>query len=144
MIPMTEDVKKAFLMEKEYQEAGNIECLAHIDGYSDFVFVNRYGQVQNQGTLNKALHRIMRDCNLAVLEKQGAESDPVLLPSFSCHILRHTFATRAVEAGLNVKALQTYMGHADISTTLQIYTTLTEEMSRREILSFQNYVQEAL
>ena len=39
---------------------------------------------------NKALQRIMRDCNSEVLEKKGVDSDPVLLPKFSCHVLRHT------------------------------------------------------
>lgn len=139
-IPMTEDVKQAFLMEQEYQKEGGIKCLAHIDGYDDFIFINRYGQVQNQATLNKALHRIMRDCNLSILDRCGADSNPVLLPNFSCHILRHTFCTRCVEAGLNVKAVQSLMGHADISTTLQIYASLTEEMKQREMAAYQDYV----
>ena len=34
---------------------------------------------------------MMRDCNDEILEKYGADSDPVLLPQFSCHILRHPY-----------------------------------------------------
>ncbi len=70
-IPMTEGVKQAFLMEKEFQEECGMKSVSHIEGYSDFVFVNRNGEVQHQGTLNKALQRIMRDCNSEVLEKKG-------------------------------------------------------------------------
>ena len=90
-IPMTEGVKQAFLMEKEFQEECGMKSVSHIEGYSDFVFVNRNGEVQHQGTLNKALQRIMRDCNSEVLEKKGVDSDPVLLPKFSCHVLRHPY-----------------------------------------------------
>lgn len=120
-IPMTEGVKQAFLMEKEFQEECGMKSVSHIEGYSDFVFVNRNGEVQHQGTLNKALQRIMRDCNSEVLEKKGVDSDPVLLPKFSCHVLRHTFATRMCESGLNVKVVQSVLGHADVTTTLDIY-----------------------
>ncbi len=81
-------------MEKEFQEECGMKSVSHIEGYSDFVFVNRNGEVQHQGTLNKALQRIMRDCNSEVLEKKGVDSDPVLLAKFSCHVLRHTFATK--------------------------------------------------
>lgn len=95
-IPMTEGVKQAFLMEREFQSQAEISSKSRVDGYDDFIFVNRYGDVQNQGNLNKALRRMMRDCNDEILEKYGADSDPVLLPQFSCHILRHTFATRLI------------------------------------------------
>jgi len=59
----------------------------------------------------------MRDCNSEVLEKKGVDSDPVLLPKFSCHVLRHTFATRMCESGLNVKVVQSVL--ADHSATSQ-------------------------
>lgn len=90
-IPMTEGVKQAFLMEREFQSQAEISSKSRVDGYDDFIFVNRYGDVQNQGNLNKALRRMMRDCNDEILEKYGVDSDPVLLPQFSCHILRHPY-----------------------------------------------------
>lgn len=140
-IPMTEAVKAAFLAEKQYQEEAGIESVSHIDGYRDFIFVNRYGEVQNQGTLNKAIKRIIRDCNLAVLEKHTGKKEPVLLPNFSCHVLRHTFATRACESGINLKAVQSILGHADISTTLNIYVSATADMKKREISAFSEYME---
>ena len=139
-IPMTEGVKQAFLMEKEFREECGMKSVSHIEGYSDFVFVNRNGEVQHQGTLNKALQRIMRDCNSEVLEKKGVDSDPVLLPKFSCHVLRHTFATRMCESGLNVKVVQSVLGHADVTTTLDIYVTVTNDLKKREITAFETYL----
>ena len=56
-------VKEAFLLEKKNQEDAGIICKATVDCYTDFIFINRFGYVQQQGTLNKATRRIIRDCN---------------------------------------------------------------------------------
>ena len=48
-------------MEKERQELLDLHCTATIDGYTDFIFINRFGNQQHQGTLNKAIRRIIRD-----------------------------------------------------------------------------------
>lgn len=129
-VPMLEFVKQAFIEERKYQMANGIRCSVKIDGYTDFIFVNRFGAAQHQGTLNKALRRIIRDCNDEVLERN--EENPVLLPRFSCHSLRHTFTTRMCEAGVNIKVIQDALGHADISTTLNIYADVTKELKKKE------------
>lgn len=129
-VPMLEFVKQAFIEERKYQMANGIWCSVKIDGYTDFIFVNRFGAAQHQGTLNKALRRIIRDCNDEVLERN--EENPVLLPRFSCHTLRHTFTTRMCEAGVNIKVIQDALGHSDISTTLNIYADVTKELKKKE------------
>lgn len=141
-IPMIESVKEAFLMEKANQEKSGIKCSAVIDGYSDFIFVNRNGKTQHQGTLNKAIRRIIRDCNDEVLLND--ENATVLLPHFSCHSLRHTFSTRMCEAGINVKVIQDTLGHQDISTTMNIYTDATKEMKKQEFESLDNYLKKTV
>ena len=102
-----------------------------IDGYTDFIFVNRFGNTQHQGTLNKALRRIIRDCNNEQFEK--GKKNPVLLPRFSCHTLRPTFAARLVESDVNIKAVQEILGHSDISTTMDIYVDVKEDFKKEEI-----------
>lgn len=129
-VPMLEFVKQAFIEERKYQIANGIRCSVKIDGYTDFIFVNRFGAAQHQGTLNKALRRIIRDCNDEVLERK--EENPVLLPRFSCHSLRHIFTTRMCEAGVNIKVIQDALGHSDISTTLNIYADVTKELKKKE------------
>ena len=59
--------------------------------------------------------------------------EPVLLPDFSCHHLRHTFCTRFCENESNVKVIQAVMGHADIQTTMNIYAEVTEDKKRESI-----------
>ena len=108
-----------------------------LDGYTDFIFLNRFGQPQHQATLNKAIRRIIRDCNDEQFLKD--ENAKVLLPHFSCHSLRHTFTTRMCEAGVNVKVIQDTLGHKDISTTLNIYTDVTKELRRSEFEGLDSY-----
>ena len=129
-IPMLDFVKEAFLMEKRQQELSGVKCEAVIDGYTDFIFLNRFGQPQHQSTLNSAIRRIVRDCNDAEFLKDN--HPPVLLPHFSCHTLRHTFTTRMVEAGVNVKVIQDALGHKDIQTTMNIYADVTKELKKSE------------
>ena len=130
-------VKNALLEERQYQQESGIRCTATIDGYTGFIFVNRFGQPQHQGTLNKALRRIIRDCNDEILLK--GKKDPLLLPHFSCHILRHTFTTRMCEAGVNVKVIQEALGHADVSTTLNIYADATKALKKSEFGNLEQY-----
>lgn len=119
-IPMLPEVKAAFIEERERQKREHIKSRMVVDGYKDFVFVNRFGDCLNQGTVNKALRRIVRDCNFEQLNK----GRKVLLPAFSCHWLRHTFATRMIESEVNVKAAQQLLGHADIRMTLKVYSRI--------------------
>ena len=43
------------------------------------------------------------------------------LPGINFHALRHSFATRALEAGMDIKVLSSILGHAQASTTLNLY-----------------------
>ena len=63
----------------------------------------------------------------------------MLLPHFSCHSLRHTFTTRMCEAGVNIKVMQDTLGHADISTTLNIYADVTRELKREEFAGLDSF-----
>ena len=127
VIPMTDSVKAAFLRERAYQVENGIFCQTTVDGYSDFIFLNRFGSPLQQNVLNKAFQRIIRDCNDQEFLKSDAPA--VLLPHFSCHSLRHTFATNlAADPSISVKVAQYLLGHADVTTTLNIYSHCTEEM----------------
>lgn len=57
----------------------------------------------------------------------------VSLEDVNFHALRHTFATRAVESGIDIKTLSTFLGHADIQTTLNRYAHTTDEHAKYEI-----------
>ena len=118
-IPMLPEVKDALLRVKAEQEI-NGKCKSVVDGYSDFVFINRDRKVMMFSSVNKAIARIVKEQN-----KQAAEDKSLknltLLPHFTAHSLRHTFCTRLFEKTQDFKAIQEIMGHADVQTTMNIY-----------------------
>ena len=51
----------------------------------------------------------------------------------SYHTLRHTYATRCMEKGIDIKSLSEMLGHADIQTTLRLYVHPSLESKKRAI-----------
>ena len=135
IIPMLEPVREALLLLKKEQEKKDF-VQPVVDGYTNFVFLNRYNNVFGAHEFNRAIARILRDYNKD--ENALAERDcrsPVLLPHFTVHSLRHTFCTRFCENETNLKVIQEIMGHADITTTMDIYNEATRE---KKMESFAN------
>lgn len=139
-VPMIDTVRKTLIKYKKFISDNDIKSVDIIDGYHDFVFVNRFGHVQHQGTLNKALKRIIRDANFEALKKNPSIKEEDLLPNFSCHTLRHTFTTRLIESGMNIKVIQEALGHSDIQTTLNIYADVTKDLKRDEFTKFNDFI----
>ena len=90
MIPLLPEVRKALEDEKEHQKEVEVTCTANIDGYTDFVFLNRFGKIHNPQTINRTIRRITIAYNEQEMEAADMEGrEPVLIPPFSCHNLRH-------------------------------------------------------
>ena len=131
IVPMIDTVYQAFLMTKDEQKQVGA-CKAEIDGYKGFVFQNRFGNVHNPQTVNRTIKRIIHDCNYdEQLAAKKEHREPVVIPNFSCHHLRHTFATRLCQAESNLKIIQEVMGHNNIETTMDIYAEATEKSIRK-------------
>ncbi len=139
-IPMLDVVKEAFEMEKEqqYDMLGGLNEQI-IDGMSGFVFQNRDGHVPNPQTVNDTIKRIVDNYNAEeVLNVAKEKREPFVLPHFSCHVLRHTFATRLCEAESNLKVIQDVMGHRSVETTMDIYAEATNEKKQASFEGLSN------
>lgn len=134
-IPMLDIVKDAFeMLYEEQKENGFNET--EIDGMTGFIFCNRFGSVPNPQTVNHTIKRIANNYNAdEVVRAKKEHRDPIILPNFSCHHLRHTFCTRLCENETNLKVIQSIMGHKNIETTLDIYAEATEKKKQE---SFEN------
>ena len=138
VIPMLDEVFDAFLEEYQYQKVIGF-CTDEIDGYSGFVFCTGDGKVYLPNAINRTIRSICAAYNKEEESKAKEENrDPVLLPKFSCHILRHTFCTRFCENETNLKVIQEIMGHADISTTMDVYAEATQEKKKESMTSLQS------
>lgn len=133
-IPMIDEVFEAFLEEYEMQKCMGFSSQT-IDGYTNFVFLTDGGSVMSASSVNRAIKRIMKAHNDEEEAKAKEEDrEPVMLPDFSAHTLRHTFCTRLCENETNLKVIQSVMGHSDISTTMDIYADATDE-KKQEIMA---------
>ena len=56
------------------------------------------------------------------------------------HALRHTFATRCIEAGFDIKTLSEILGHIDVKTTLNRYVHSSHEQKKRNMEKLQMFV----
>lgn len=104
-----------------------------MNGYHGFLFRNRSGYFLSAHNINRAIERISIAYNAEEMDQAELEDrEPNLLPHFSVHNLRHTFCTRLCEKTNDIKFIQQVMGHADFSTTMDIYTHITQESMKEK------------
>lgn len=137
-IPMIAEVKEALLRIKEEQRK-NGKCKSVVDGYFGFVFINRDRNVMMFSSVNKAIDRITKEYNKKVQEDLTIKN-PVILPHFTAHCLRHTFCTRLFEKTTDFKAVQELMGHADIETTMNVYDEVFPDRKNKAITTLDGMI----
>ena len=113
-IPLTDE---AIRILKEQKEKNSKIKVINIE-WRDQVFLSRKGEPVKNSTYDTALFKI---CDKAEIRK------------FCMHILRHTFATRCIEAGMIPKTLQKILGHSNIGITMNLYVDATEEEKTKEM-----------
>lgn len=94
--------------------------------FRSLLFVTKFNTPICSVVLNEAIKRIVAEINL-----QRDEIDQ--FPIFSAHTFRHSFATRCMEVGIQMRTIQSYLGHASLQMTTDLYVHATEEFKQKEL-----------
>ena len=89
----------------------------------DLVFPSDSGGYIDPGNYNRKFYKLVK--------KAG-------LPKANPHALRHSFATRALEAGVDLKTTQELLGHSTIDITANLYTHALMTHKKKEVSKLNN------
>ena len=136
-IPLTtrayEILKECYEERTTRKEASTLsQILEYIDRRSgktnylvmkDLVFVNyRTGEPAKNSSYDTHLYKLC---------------DEAKIKPFCMHALRHTYATRAIESGMQPKVLQKLLGHRSIKTTMDRYVHVTDDSMSNAVAQFE-------
>lgn len=122
-IPMVDNIIPIL---KNHMQSQRVHMMDPKWNPNDLVFCSSKGTIIEANTVNRYLNQIIKR---AELEK------------FSMHALRHTFATRMMEAGVPAKVVQEMLGHKDVALTLNTYTHVTLDTAHREIAKINDLIE---
>ena len=116
-IPLTRTMADELARWKQQQAQDKIRTG---DKYTDegFIVTNEFGHYFEQKTFKDYYDRLLKDADIG---------------HFTFHALRHTFATRALERGMDYKTLSAILGHYSVAFTMDTYVHSMDEHKRREM-----------
>lgn len=106
----------------------------------ELVFTTQVGTPLEVSSLNRTLRCVQKRMQKLCAEKFGISVDAVALPTFTAHCMRHTFATRALEAGIPIKVVSEWLGHSTIRVTADTYLHVLPEKSYASMKQFEEYM----
>ena len=107
------------------------------EGFENFVFTSSMGSPVTRYIAEKQINKIVKEINEEEMFNAVKENRvPTLFEKVYPHALRHTFCSRCFECNMNPKVVQKIMGHQHYSTTIDIYTHVTNEKIEDEISKF--------
>lgn len=141
-IPFMGEAKEMFLAQKKKQDKIKRELGKRYrsDGeFADLVFVTSMGSPVLRYHAEKECKKVVKAINEAeAFDSVMEQRKPIIFEDVYPHAIRHTFCSRCFEKGMNPKVVQALMGHQHYSTTIEIYTHVTEQKFDEEIAKFGN------
>lgn len=129
IVPMNKACEKA--LKKQVIQKNIISKRFRNDTeFSNLLFTTKLNTPLNSQIYSDAIKAIVNDINLMRDSLEAIEP-------FSGHVFRHTFATRCIEAGVQPKTVQKYLGHATLQMTMDLYVHVTDEFKKSEMNKFE-------
>ena len=127
VVTMLDKVVRILQEYKKKVQAEQEELAELGEGFKDddFIFKTKYNHPITSEYLRKTCQGICKSNNF---RKVGI------------HELRHTFATRSIEAGIDLRVLQEILGHASYSTTADIYVHILGQVKLSQMNRLEDYL----
>ena len=127
VVPMLDKVVRILQEYKKKVQTEQEELAELGEGFKedDFIFKTKYNHPITSEYLRKTCQGICKSNNF---RKVGI------------HELRHTFATRSIEAGIDLRVLQEILGHASYSTTADIYVHILGQVKLSQMNRLEDYL----
>ena len=116
-------------LKKQYIQRNNImskKAAKPLNGFENLLFTTRLGTPICDQIMIDAIKKIVDEINLFKDEHEQFET-------FTPHCFRHSFATRCFESGISPKTVQTYLGHASLQMTMDLYTSVLSYQKQDEM-----------
>ncbi|MCI9015776.1 MAG: site-specific integrase [Clostridia bacterium] len=126
------------------------DCLEkYMPNKNNLLFCHSNGSVIAPSTINIQFKKICKNANIRntikpIKRKNKNKKDIIInlrTSEVNTHMLRHTYATRCIEAGIPAPVLQKLLGHKDITVTINTYTTIFNKFKEDSLNHYINYIQ---
>lgn len=117
IIPLFDYLIEILHNQKEQQDTDKEKSYGIYED-NDIIFATELGLMIDPGNFNRKFYKLI---------------DKAELPHANPHCLRHTFATRGLENGIDLKTMQELLGHSSISVTGDTYTHVLIDKKRNEM-----------
>ncbi|MCD8362329.1 MAG: site-specific integrase [Lachnospiraceae bacterium] len=115
-IPLTDDILEILEAQRKYWNF-------KVEPLDRYLFCNEVGEALSRKRVQNEIDRITKRITAA-----GHD-----FPHITSHVFRHTFATRAIEAGMQPQVLKTILGHSSLSMTMDLYSHVLPETRAEEM-----------
>ena len=140
------DIPMTIMLESILKES----MINYIPNKNNLLFCHLNGSIIVPATINTQFKKICKNAGIKVIEtkkktsKKNKNGENIYVnlktSSANTHMLRHTYATRCIEAGVPAEVLQRLLGHKNISITINTYTTIFNKFKENALESYINYI----
>ncbi|WP_050613281.1 tyrosine-type recombinase/integrase [Bacillus testis] len=123
-ITISQSLANDLLFHKKYQNQNKIALNSAYHHDLNLVLCRNDGNYMPKSTLFNSFSRILKRCNL---------------PQIPIHSLRHTHAVLQLEAGADMKYIQTRLGHGSMQITADVYSHISDKIEEERIDKFEEY-----